>query len=179
MNNERIQRYLAKFDEINRLGAFYETVDELFDYAYETLVNAYNDGWDYVEMLVDVGLEPFKGSPDAYIFYVYDDGEDLFDKLEKAYNEKDIEHINLILATEYHRLFNVGSFERAIESSFKSKVWNTVKDNKVRATHSYIDNIKIPVDAKFITSDGDKTQFPGGFSNMKNNINCRCWLTFI
>lgn len=106
------------------------------------------------------------------------DGEDAFDRLEDAFNSNDESRIALILSTEYHRLYNAGELDRAKLSDMELKVWTTMKDDRVRENHEWLDEVGVPLGAEFFTPDGDSALYPGGFSSASNNCNCRCWLEF-
>lgn len=58
------------------------------------------------------------------------------------------------------------------------KTWQTMRDDKVRDTHDYLENRTIPFNERFFTYDGDSAQYPHGFSKAENNVNCRCWVTY-
>ena len=95
----------------------------------------------------------------------------------------DIEAIQRVAETEYHRMYNTGAYDVATEMGKQgytmSKVWVTMGDEKVRSTHEYIDGMAVPLDEAFFTYDGDSAMFPGGFADPSNNVNCRCWLEYI
>ena len=55
-----------------------------------------------------------------------------------------------------------------------SKNWITVRDDKVRETHSYLEGQSVPLEEEFFTFDGDHAAYPGGFTKAENNVNCRC-----
>lgn len=59
------------------------------------------------------------------------------------------------------------------------KKWRTMKDDRVRETHWYIDDWEVPMDGTFVTIDGDTARFPGDFSLPENNVNCRCTLHYV
>ena len=86
--------------------------------------------------------------------------------------------IKRVLETEGHRLYVEGGYARASDCGAKYKVWRTAEDEKVRDTHTYIADEKVPVDALFYTYDGDSTDKPGNFTLAENNVNCRCWLSY-
>ena len=83
-----------------------------------------------------------------------------------------------VLETEGHRIYNEGGFARAGDCGAKYKQWQTMADDKVRDTHSYLSGVKIPIDEKFYTYDGDSALLPSGFELAENNVNCRCWVSY-
>lgn len=52
-------------------------------------------------------------------------------------------------------------------------------DDRVRDTHSYLEGMEVPYNARFYTYDGDSAEAPGMFSLPENNINCRCVVEII
>lgn len=159
--------YLLGFDEINRLEFKEYTFDELCDLLYKKMRDAYVLGYrdepefDYLEHLI-------------FIDY---DGKDPFDLLNEAYSDNDTTRIRTIFENEYHRMYNAGAYDYG-KAHYRTKQWVTMQDDKVRDTHNYLEGIEIPVEAEFITYDGDGALYPGGFSNASNNVNCRCVLEY-
>lgn len=92
------------------------------------------------------------------------------------------DEIQRVVDTEYHRMYNTGAYDTATEMENEGypvmKRWITMGDDRVRDTHSYIDDELVPLDEEFYTYDGDSAMFPGDFSNPANNINCRCICTY-
>lgn len=92
------------------------------------------------------------------------------------------EGVQRVVETEYHRMYNTGAYDsaKALESKGKTvyKRWQTMEDDRVRSTHSYINGESVPLDEPFYTYDGDSAQFPGGFTMAANNCNCRCTLSY-
>ena len=97
--------------------------------------------------------------------------------------QPNIEAIKRVVDTEYHRMYETGSYDSAVGFQEETgttvyKVWNTMLDERVRSTHSYIEADRVPLDRAFFTYDGDSAMFPGGFELPQNNIGCRCLLTY-
>ena len=112
-------------------------------------------------------------------------GETFKDRIEKRVTEKTLtpDTLRVIAETETHRCEEACAFETAEDISDTThrdayKVWNTMDDDKVRATHDYIDQNIALMDDVFTTFDGDYALYPGGFTKPENNVNCRCWVTF-
>jgi Phage Mu protein F like protein. len=162
-----MNKYLLGFDEINRLD-FEAELEELFESLYTVMYDAYIRGFG--------DEEPKEDLIELLIFFKYD-GKDPFDLLEEAYKDKDTVRIKTIFDNEYHRMFNAGAYDYGKEHC-ETKKWVTMNDFKVRDTHNYLEGIEVPVDAEFITFDGDAALYPGGFSNASNNVNCRCVLEY-
>lgn len=83
-----------------------------------------------------------------------------------------------VVDTDAHRVYNdaisnVG--ERASEPDKPVwKTWVTMLDDRVRDTHEYLEGMRVPVDRRFYSFDGDSARYPGDFSDPANNCNCRC-----
>ena len=162
-----MNKYLLRFDEINRLLDEEYSFEELCDMLYNEMYSAYEKGYK---------SKPKEDVIELLIFFSYD-GKDCFDLLNEAYKENDLTRIKTIFKNEYHRMFNAGEFDYGKEH-YKTKTWLTMLDDKVRDTHDYLEGITIPIDAEFITFDGDSAPYPGAFSNASNNVNCRCILEY-
>lgn len=167
-----MSNYLLGFDEINRLAEKFSNetdLDELFDDLYSVMYEGYMRGYGEKEPPRDDLIE-------LLIFFEYD-GKNPFDLLEEAYNDNDKTRIKTIFDNEYHRMYNAGAYDYGKEYC-QTKKWVTMNDFKVRDTHNYLEGIEVPVDAEFITYDGDAALYPGGFQNAENNVNCRCVLEY-
>lgn len=86
-----------------------------------------------------------------------------------------VDEIIRVVDTDLNRVYNdsildVG--ERADGTVMKT--WETMMDDRVRDTHSPLQSVKIPVDSRFYSWDGDSARYPGDFTLPENNINCRC-----
>lgn len=174
-----IDNYFLKFDEINALQAdLDEDLNTLLNRAYNLLKSAYIEGWTYVGAMALLSDLAYSESEIEREIFKEIKGEDAFDRLEDAWNSKDSARVALILSTEYHRMFNTGEYKRADTEGLTHKKWVTMKDDRVRETHHYLEGISVPIDTAFITFDGDEAQYPGGFSTPENNCNCRCYLEF-
>lgn len=89
-----------------------------------------------------------------------------------------VEDIMRIAETDTTRIYNEGELDTAIEAGAQYKTWNTMMDDRVRDSHSYIERLKVGINDRFYTFDGDSALSPGGFTLPENNCGCRCWLTF-
>lgn len=98
--------------------------------------------------------------------------------------EKSTKQMQNLVTNEYHRMYNIGAYDiakklekyRGLEVK---KQWHTMKDDKVRDTHLYLEDETVGIDDYFYTWDGDKAKHPGGFEKADNNIGCRCRLTYL
>lgn len=88
-----------------------------------------------------------------------------------------VDEIVRVVDTDLNRVYNdsildVG--ERADGPVMKT--WQTMEDDRVRLGHEILDQVKIPVDKRFYSLDGDSARYPGDFANPALNVNCRCRL---
>ncbi|MBA2878045.1 SPP1 gp7 family putative phage head morphogenesis protein [Anoxybacillus kamchatkensis] len=96
--------------------------------------------------------------------------------------ENDATKAMRIVRTEAHRAVETGKLQAA-EHAHKNgvvmyKVWNTVEDGRVRASHKLLDGMKVPVDKEF-KKGSIHGMVPGQLSGgAKENVNCRCYLSF-
>lgn len=76
---------------------------------------------------------------------------------------------------------NEGNNLAATESgSFRSKVWITMRDDKVRDLHRPLDGQEIAINEKFSLLNGDHLEVPGDPSGRGESvINCRCTAVFV
>lgn len=82
-----------------------------------------------------------------------------------------------IADTESLRVFNQSIVDSADKSGKKyTKTWVTMKDDKVRDTHWYLEGSTVNKGERFYTFDNDSASFPGDFVLPQNNCNCRCTL---
>lgn len=202
-----LKRYLAGFDEINKIIKTYEdsfkvseetktekiSAETIIRECNDFLIDAYIEGFCYAGYLLgdDVNKHPemskINGSINKRIA-----GQKFYDRLGGYQTVGDVNGIRGVFSTEYHRVFNEAVLDRAnsmsdnipsgkSESGTSSdreiyKQWVTIKDDKVRDTHFYLEGKSVPIGEKFITIDGDEALAPGGFESAENNVNCRCVL---
>ena len=179
-----IERYLLKFDEIDRLADGYidslpNTFEELIDTVEAYLIDMYLEGYASVGYMLsdDVERQPDTDRMVSVLALVVA-GESLYDRLRGYYQENDAKGIKTVIDTEAHRMWATGADDRAKDGGAGTKQWITVGDNRVRDNHNYLAEVKIPIDADFYTPDGDIGQAPGMFGTAKNNANCRCILKY-
>ena len=114
---------------------------------------------------------------DREIFRKFDN-KDFQDRVSQYAELGNAADIIRVVEADGNRVYNYGGLNGATRSGAKYKIWETMGDEKVRATHEPLQGIKVPIQDKFVTYDGDEADIPCGFSNPANNVNCRCWLTF-
>ena len=150
-----------------------EIIDELLD----LFLIAYASGVTATSTELGTVLSPSVDDIDAAVFAevagetwkqrvmdYYDSGGTLYD-------------IQRIAETDATRIYNQGALDTVSVNNAQDgtvKRWVTMMDDRVRDTHSYLEGMEVPYNARFYTYDGDSAEAPGMFSLPENNINCRC-----
>ena len=192
MTEELSARYLAKFDEISRLASeiAFESVStdngdaknlERAQKEFEDiLIDAYLEGFAFAAyMLGESSIEADTDEIAEAVYYTYQGEKDSVQaKFAAYYEDGDMESIKRLIESEFHRVHQTAGFQAAYKTDGAGKRWETMQDEKVRDTHSYIQGIEVPIQEDFVTFDGDRAKYPGGFSKAQNNANCRCALSY-
>lgn len=173
---------MLPFDEINRMSRETITTEssaaEAEDFVEDILLMAYALGYEEITELLGISAE----ADPAKIYEVLDmdiAGKTYRDRIREYAEAGNLEDIYRVIETESHRVFETAKYDTAVESGVPlRKRWDTMLDDRVRDTHSFIEGVSVPLDAKFYTYDGDSALFPGGFSLPQNNVNCRCTITY-
>lgn len=98
--------------------------------------------------------------------------------MEKQIDDLSEEGVLRIIETESHRDYNTGVYDAATVSGLSvKKRWNTMLDDKVRDTHSYLEGTTLDLEDRFYTYTGESALFPGGFGTPEEDCNCRCFVT--
>jgi hypothetical protein len=155
-----------------------EIIDELLD----LFLIAYASGVTATSTELGTVLSPSVEDIDAAVFAevagetwkqrvmdYYDSGGTLYD-------------IQRIAETDATRIYNQGALDTVSVNNAQDgtvKRWVTMMDDRVRDTHSYLEGMEVPYNARFYTYDGDSAEAPGMFSLPENNINCRCVVEII
>lgn len=80
-----------------------------------------------------------------------------------------------VVDTDSHRVYNDAIENVGTRSDGTVwKAWETMRDDKVRDTHEYLEGMRVPMNSRFYTFDGDSARYPGDFTLVQNNANCRC-----
>ena len=188
---ERIDKTLkVAYIEINNIVALMFTNKNLSDFL-ETVEDILIDGYvmgakDTLEMLgrstteidelgVIPDLQAALNQPTEGLTYK--------NRTILGFSEYSTKEMQRLIGNEFHRLYNTGAYDIAkkLETSKGVKVyktWHTMRDEKVRDTHAYLEDETIGIDDYFYTWDGDKAKYPGGFEKAENVIGCRCRLTY-
>jgi hypothetical protein len=188
--DEVISSFTTALDELYTLTyASYHTamgedayrVDQIIDDVLSFLINAYSLGTQNAALMLDYDI-PVNVSLMEDAIYFMIDGKTFADRVADHVTANDLAGLQVLVESEYHRVYNAavqnGATEYVSNGAFGvTKTWHTIRDDKVRETHRYLENQSIPVEEEFFTFDGDHASYPGGFSRAENNVNCRCIVT--
>lgn len=150
-----------------------EEVEQFCDYLEFILCLIYAYGWHDAEEVIGT-VQMVAGSDDMAVNLEVA-GETFRDRISV---DSTCEEVQRIIETESHRDYNTGVFDAAVGSGDLTlmKTWQTMKDDKVRDSHRYLDGLKVGINDRFYTDDGDSAMYPGDFDNPALNINCRCFM---
>lgn len=150
-----------------------EERERFCDYLEFVLCLVYAYGWHDAEEIV--GIVPFRDGLDDKAVNLEIDGKTFRDRIRE---DSTPDEVLRIIDTEAHRDYNTGVYDAAEESGVQGirKRWYTMKDDRVREQHRYLEGMTVGLHDRFFTDDGDSALFPGGFSTPENNVNCRCFV---
>lgn len=181
----------AEFDELNVLESqqdeMVEGISEVIadpnrskitsnieDDLEDLLFMAYALGSDYANRILGTEVEADTKKIQDSVFKEID-GETWRERIRRHIDEGDLGMVQNVIRTETDRVYNDAVMDTAEDSEVEAtKTWLTQEDEKVRHTHSFIDGVTVPLTEKFYTDDGDSALYPGNFSSVQNNANCRC-----
>ena len=193
------KRYLVTLDEIHKAMpvslALAERPEDVVEDVLSYLIDAYLVGSSATAEMLDLApllvalAEPDEGAEAPQtdvdtaamesVIYLPVEGKTFSDRVLEYALLDDVEGIRTVAETEYHRVYNTAADQTARSAPGQvSKRWRTVGDNVVREAHRYLEGVEVPLDAEFYTYDGDHAAFPGGFTQARNNVNCRCIVTY-
>ena len=185
--DEVISSYLTALDELNVLtstsyqmagGDYSARVNQIVDDVLSFLINAYALGIRNAGIMLDHELSVNVDKMQDAIFMVIE-GKTFADRVADHVGGNDLGGLKNLVESEYHRVYNAAVYDGGRDyignGGFRvSKNWITVRDDKVRETHSYLEGQSVPLEEEFFTFDGDHAAYPGGFTKAENNANCRC-----
>ena len=174
------ERYLNRLKEvenfIENITKYEKPLEKAKEEYEDILLDAYEEGFGFA--LYMLGEDYEAPNIDETLNKEFD-GKTTKESFSEYYEEKNTESIKRLVDSEFHRVYNTAMFS-CMELSDKeiTKTWHTMLDDKVRDTHDYLEGITIPLEAEFITYDGDSAFYPSGFTMAQNNVNCRCILSY-
>lgn len=183
---------LLPFDEINALIRedytsvgnldVNEQTQRITEEMLDILIFAYTVGISEVRKALGVEVED--EIDEMYeIIWANIGGETFEDRVRAHVEAGDAGRLAVLAESEAHRVCETAGYRGAKRASAKygilvGKRWETQLDDRVRATHAYLEGDVVPLDQEFYTYDGDHAQFPGGFTLAENNVGCRCHITY-
>lgn len=185
-----ISSYLTALDELNVLtttsfrmagGDYAARLSQITDDILSFLINAYTLGIQAAATMLDSEIEVNIADMEQAIYRVIE-GKTFADRIADHLLVDDLPGLVTLVESEYHRVYNAavqdGATDYVNNGGFGvTKNWYTVKDDKVRETHRYLEGQSIPLEEEFFTFDGDHAPYPGQFTRAENNVNCRCIVT--
>lgn len=186
--DEVINSFTLALDELNILTAtsYYSAdgedmtarVQQIADDILSFLINGYTLGIENASKMLGYNLAVNIGKMEDAIYLVID-GKTFVDRVADHVAVNDLSGLRTLAESEYHRVYNAavvdGGQEFVDSGNFGvTKTWYTMKDEKVRETHNYLESVSVPLEEEFFTFDGDHASYPGLFGKAENNVNCRC-----
>ena len=155
-----------------------DIIDELLD----LFLLSYANGATATNSELGTAVMPPVAAVDAAV-YAPVAGETWRDRVMGYYESGgSLYDIRRIAETDATRIYNQGAVDAVVVNGLQgstSKRWQTMEDDRVRDSHSYLQGMVVPFDADFYTYDGDHAPFPGMFELPENSINCRCVVEII
>ena len=150
--------------------------EDFCDWLEYVLCHVYAYGWQGVEDIIGDVKVLFNGDLDTVNLEIA--GKTFRDRIM---DEDTAEEILRLIDTEAHRDYNAGAYNAAKASGIAGlrKKWFTMRDDRVRDSHRYLEGVEVGLDDAFYTDDGDSAMYPGGFSLPEHNVNCRCTVTIV
>ena len=185
--DEVVSSYLLAIDELNVLTATsYQMAEgdaagrlnQITDDILSFLINAYTLGIRNAGIMLDSDLSVNVDKMEDAIFLVIE-GKTFADRVADHVGGNDLGGLQNLVESEFHRVYNAavqdGGNEYVDNGTFGvTKTWYTMKDDRVRETHQYLEGQSVPLEEEFFTFDGDHAPYPGRFIRVENNANCRC-----
>lgn len=110
-------------------------------------------------------------------------GKDWEQRVSEYYDDPKAtaEDIKRVVETDTNRIYsdavqNVGE-KTAKRGIPVTKTWETMLDDRVRDQHQLLQSVKVGINERFYSEDGDSARYPGDFANPALNANCRCFIT--
>lgn len=182
--------YIAEFDEIETLSsALYQgyetgkiskkkvidTIETFLEYAYQLGEQIAQE-----DLEIDEGdIAYFEVSEKEMLKAIYKkiDGKTFKERAEEHLDEKQGNGIfKNFISSEFHRNTNEGMHGLVQKYGPKkvTKTWQTMRDDRVRDTHDYLEGMTIPYSEDFYTYNGDHAPLPGMFGIAEEDCGCRC-----
>ena len=159
-----------------------EDAEDIIDELLDLFLLSYANGATATNSELGTSVMPSMDAVDAAV-YAPVAGETWRDRVMGYYDSGGtLYDIRRIAETDATRIYNQGAVDAVVANGLEgstSKRWQTMEDDRVRDSHSYLQGMVVPFDADFYTYDGDHAPFPGMFELPENSINCRCVVEII
>lgn len=154
-----------------------EEIDRFCDYMEFVLCLVVMYGWQDAEEIV--GPIPFRDGFDDKTVNLEIAHKTFRDRVEEQLTDGTYDGLLRIIDTEAHRDYNAAIYQAGVDSGIPDlkKKWGTMKDDRVRDSHSYLDGQTVGIDDYFYTYTGAMALHPGGFGEPDEDCNCRCYIT--
>ena len=172
------ERLKVHFNDEGRIASR-EDAEDIIDELLDLFLLSYANGATATNTELGTSEMPSVDAVDAAV-YAAVAGETWRDRVMGYYESGGtLYDIRRIAETDATRIYNQGALDAVVANGIQDstmKWWRTMRDDRVRETHDYLEGVGIPFNAEFYTFDGDHASGPGHFERPENNINCRCWL---
>ena len=172
---------LTRNDELNTLKADISQLKgnpgQIKELMLDFLILAFADGMHDVESQLN-STATFDVNRMEEVIYQPIDGMTVDERVDQWIYLEDYEAIGRLAESERQRVYNTSAYDTATKLGAKSKTWHTMKDNRDRDTHYYLEGVTKGINDEFHTYNGDSAQHPGGFGIATEDIGCRCYLTY-
>ena len=181
---------LFDFDELNTFKTYLDNAkalgedpDEYAEFVQDTvtglMIEAYQRGTDAAADMLglsELGIQYDPNSLEAALGMKFGD-KSYIDRLNEHIESDDVNGIMRVADTETHRMLNQGILDAGKSVGAKVKKWNTMRDDRVRDMHDYLDGMEVGISEDFYTYNGDHAPMPGMFGIPEEDVSCRCYIT--
>lgn len=172
--------YQLAIDELNVIALKLDKSQNPVDDILTELIEAYLLGLHHASVMLNIGELPVDLVKMQNVIYQNIEGKTFAERAEDHILSGESGKLRTLAESEFHRVYNNAVEDGVRETGYTNvtKTWVTLKDDRVRETHDYLEGMTVPVNEDFYTFDGDHAPYPGGFEKPENNVNCRCILQY-
>jgi len=180
---DELNTFETGFNErVNANDGKLPVLDDIIDDLLDLFLLAYASGVEAAKSDLGVDVSPSADDADKAIYQAVA-GETWKERVKKYKADGGTPaDIYRIAETDMTRIYNTAVLDTVKANGVESttyKRWNTMLDDRVRDTHSYLEGVSVPYDSDFYTFDGDHARAPGLFTLPENNCGCRCVVELI
>ena len=156
-----------------------KAVRDMFDDVYKKTKEAVIAAFIYQYTMI-VKVSGYAGNEEHIKKVCEDVVNSTLEKLDVEYTTS-VERSITIAETETNNAANYTEYLQAKEAGKTFKVWETMRDNKVRDTHVEIDGMMVGIDDMFQVGNAEML-FPcdeeNAYDHPEEIVNCRCHVTY-